>query len=101
MLRSYGTLIGSLLLFVLVGAARMQGWLGEPIEAASLSLFGFVFQLPLNVQLGACLLLMLTDIYLMLRIISNNSLYSTRTYFAPSLFLMLICGAPFALPTKK
>ena len=98
MLRSYGTLIGSLLLFVLVGVARMQGWLGEPIEAASLSLFGFVFQLPLHVQLGACLLLMLIDVYLMLRIISNNSLYSTRTYFAPSLFLMLICGAPFALP---
>lgn len=98
MLRSYGTLIGSLLLFILIGAARVLGWLGAPLGEASLTLFGWTFQLPFAVQLGVGMLLMLMDIYLLLRIMSENALYDTRTYFAPSLFLMLICGAPFTLP---
>ena len=98
MLRSYGTLIGSLLLFVLIGAARVLGWLGAPLGEASLTLFGWTFQLPFAVQAGIGMLLILMDLYLMLRIISENALYDTRTYFAPALFLMLLCGAPFTLP---
>lgn len=97
MLRSYGALIGGLLLFILWGTARVLGWLDEPFDPAFLSLFGLSFKLPLPVQLGCGATLVLLDAWLVFRIVNENVMFRKRNYLSQGLFLVLMAGTPFVL----
>lgn len=108
MLRGYGTLIGSLVLFFLLSAAWLMGWMGEPMDAPALSLFGWTFHIQPIVRLGAGVLLTLVDAVLLVRLVGENALFDTRSSLgnlrhtshhpqSPVFFVLMGC-APFALP---
>ena len=66
-----------------------------------MNLLGWTVRLPLGVQAVLGLLTVLLDVYMMLRIMNDNALYGCRTYLAPSLFVLLLCGMPFVLPLTE
>lgn len=108
MLRGYGTLACSLLLFLLLSAAWLMGWMGEPMDAPMLTLFGWSPAMLPAVQLGVGVLLTLLDAALLVRLVGENALFDTRSSLgnlrptsphpqSPVFFLLMAC-APFALP---
>jgi len=101
MLRNYGALTGSLLLFVLIGVARIYGWLGAPLVAVPMKFIGWTVLPPLGMQVATGLVLILINVYLMARLQAKNALFANRTNLAQSLFLLLLCGTPFIFPLTE
>jgi len=95
MLRSFGTLIAGLLLYVLGCTARMLGWIEGPVQAATIDVFGNSFTIPLLYQLVAGALLVIADLLLLYHIANEYALFSIRTYLHLGLFLVFMVGASF------
>lgn len=106
--RGYGTHVCSLLLFLLLSAAWLMGWMGEPIDAPMPSLFGCSPALLPAVQLGVGVLLTLGTAALLVRLVGANALFDTRSSLVSlrprsphpqsPVFLLLMACTPFALP---
>lgn len=106
--RGYGTHVCSLLLFLLLSAAWLMGWMGEPMDAPMPSLFGWSPALLPAVQLGVGVLLTLGTAALLVRLVGANALFDTRSSLVSlrprsphpqsPVFLLLMACTPFALP---
>lgn len=97
-LRSYATLIVSILLFLILWGGVLLSLFGSPVAPVSLDLFGYSFTMGMGGQAAVSIVLFLLDVYLLYRIISEFGFYNVRTSFAPGLFIALIGGSWFLMP---